>query len=447
MNTTGASILLEGGTIIDGSGAAPRRGAVLVRDGRVAALDTEAEQLAGDCPGVRRLGVRDCTVLPGLIDAHCHITFDEPASNDELFFHRREGYAALVAAHHVQKLVRAGVTGFLDPDVLFNLGVDLRDAIAAGIVVGPRMATGGNALLTAVGGTAGALIPDRGRRGYAQVVNGRDQIVAAVRRQIKSGVDWIKIHATGLLPRQTRAGELQVWSLEELRWACDAAHALGVPVAAHCRNASSTRDAARAGVDLILHATHMDEPALEAVVEAGAALVPSLTFQANLAEFGPRVGAAPALVELFRREIEDSSVMLRRAWDAGVPLLCGSESGFSLTPYGHWHARELEVFVRHLGLSPLQAISCATALGARALRMEGQVGQLKPGWLADLIVVQGDPLRDVTVLGDPRRLRHVLLGGVEVDLQRPLPQRLPLPGERVAQWSRQLLTRELAHGE
>ena len=118
----------------------------------------------------------------------------------------------------------------------------MRDAIDAGIVEGPRMATGVQALLTSVGGTAGRLIPDQGTVGYAAVVNTIDEMVATTRRQIKYGADWIKIHATGSIP--TQRGELQVWTLDEMKAVCDTAHALGVPVTAHCRNASSTRDAA-----------------------------------------------------------------------------------------------------------------------------------------------------------------------------------------------------------
>ena len=347
---------IENGNLIDGTGEPPRSESLLIDGDLIVAVGPDADRLGSAHASCERIDANGCTVMPGLIDAHCHITFNEPSSNDELFFHRREGLAALVAGWNVQKLLLAGVTGFLDADVIFDLGVDLREAIDAGIIEGPRMATGGNALLTAVGGTAGRLIPDEGRRGYASVVRTRDEMVMETRRQIKTGVDWIKIHVTGLIPRQRSAGEIQVWSIDELRAGCDTAHALGTPVVAHCRNGSSTADAARAGVDLILHATFMDDEALEAVVDAGAAIVPTLTFQANLADHGSKVGASPELIENFRTEISGSSGMLRRAYDAGVPLLCGSESGFSLTPYGHWHAREMDIFVEHLGLTPLQAI-------------------------------------------------------------------------------------------
>ena len=146
------------------------------------------------------------------------------------------------------------------------------------------------ALLTSVGGTAGRLIPDSGSVGYAAVVNTIDEMVITTRRQIKQGADWIKIHATGSIP--THQGELQVWTLDEMKAVCDTAHSLGVPVTAHCRNASSTRDAALAGVDLILHASFIDDEALEAVMASGAAICPTFTFLANLADHGPR--SAPA---------------------------------------------------------------------------------------------------------------------------------------------------------
>jgi len=441
-----SAILIENGTLIEGTEAEPRAlDALFIEGDEIRAIGAGAAEAAAAHDDVLRIDASGCTVMPGLIDAHCHVTFAEPQSNDELFFHRREGLAALVAAQNVQKLLLAGVTGFLDADVLFNLGVDLRDAIEAGVTPGPRMSTGGNALLTAVGGTAGLLIPNEGNRGYAQIVNTRDEMVTTTRRQIKSGVDWIKIHATGLIPRQKAKGEIQVWTLDELRCVCDTAHDLGIPVVAHCRNASSTRDCAKAGVDMILHATNMDDEALETVVEHRTPITPTLTFQANLADFGHKVGATPELIELFRREIDDSSSWLRKAYDQGVPLVSGSESGFSLTPYGHWHAREMDVFVKHLGLTPLEAIRTATSEGARALKMEGEIGVVAEGKRADVIVVDGDPLQDIRVLGDRSRLRAVVSKGQSVDLSQPWPTRSPLPAEKIGVWSQQPLTWDRAN--
>jgi imidazolonepropionase-like amidohydrolase len=383
--------------------------------------------------------------MPGLIDAHCHITFGEPASNDELFFHRDPSTAALVAAFDVQKLLRAGVTGFLDADCIFEVGPALRDAIEAGLVEGPRMVSGMNALLTAAGGTAGKLIPDDGRVGYAHVVGDRDEMVRVTRQQIKRGADWVKIHVTGSLPN--RRGERTVWTLDELRAVTETAHALDTPTVAHCRNAESTRLAAEAGVDLVLHASFLDDAAVAALVEAGTAVAPTFTFLANLADHGHRVGAMTTQVDIFRGEIAATAERLRTAYDAGVPLLCGSESGFSLTPYGHWHAREMEVFVEALGLSPLEAISCATRNGALALREPlDSIGVIAADAAADVLVVDGDPSVDVTVLGDRRRLRHVFSRGKPVDLDRPWPERSPLPGEKVGLWSAQPLTWDLVHG-
>lgn len=434
-------VLLRGGTVVDGTGAPARPDTdVLFEPDRIVAVG----DAASGTDDAEVIDVRGLTVMPGLIDAHCHITFGEPASNDELFFHRPQSTAMLVAAYNVGKLLRAGVTGFLDADCIFDLGPALRDGIEAGLVAGPRMSSGMNALLTAAGGTAGRLIPDAGTLGYAAIVRDRDEMVRTTRQQVKYGADWIKVHLTGSLPG--RSGELTVWSEAELRTVVDTAHALDTPVLAHCRNAASTRMAADCGVDLILHASFLDEAALDAVVASGAAIAPTFTFLANLADHGELVGAMSTQRDIFRGEIEATADVLRRAHAAGVRLLCGSESGFSLTPYGEWHARELELFVEVLDLSPLEAITCATRNGAFALRRpEDSIGVLTPGAAADILVVDGDPTSDIRVLGDRGNLRHLFSRGVAVDLATPMPARRPLRGEQVGRWSEEPLTWDRVH--
>jgi imidazolonepropionase-like amidohydrolase len=173
-------------------------------------------------------------------------------------------------------------------------------------------------------------------------------------------------------------------------------------------------------------------------------VAPTFTFLANLADHGDKVGAMTSQVDLFRGEIEATARMLRTAYDAGVPLLCGSESGFSLTPYGHWHARELEVFVDELGLSPLEAITCATRNNALAMRMDDELGVVAVGKRADVLVVDGDPTVDVRILQDRDRLAAVVSRGRLVDLDQPWPERRRIPGEKVGNWAAEVLTAERA---
>lgn len=438
------STLISGGTVVDGTGAPARRDeAVLLRDGRIAALGAGAVADA-EAHGVdERIDATGRTVMPGLIDAHTHLSFGEPTGNDELFHHRTEAYSSMLSAYNARKVLRAGVTSVLDADCLWNIGVELRDAIDNGIVEGPRMRAGGQALMTMLGGTAGRMIADEGTTGYATVVQNRDMMVNEVRRQIKYGVDWIKIMVTGLIPSM-KGPEVQVWKHDELRTVCDTAHELGTRVVAHCRNAASTRDAARAGVDLIYHASYMDDEALDAVAESGAALCPTFTLLGNLADYGAKVGSAPELLEVFRAEIEVTATQMAKAHAMGVPFLAGSETGFAVTPVGEWHARELEMFVRYMGMTPMDAIVAATRNGAFAMRMEGEVGTLEPGRLADVLVVDGDPLADITVLQDRERLVEVIKEGKRTDLVTPIPERKLRATDQVRFLASCPLTRGLA---
>jgi imidazolonepropionase-like amidohydrolase len=438
-----SAVLISGGSLIDGTGTPPKPDSSVLIDGdRIVSVGSRNEVDATAGADALKIDAAGMTIMPGLIDAHCHSTFDDVQSNDELFFHRPAPLASLITAFNLPKLLRAGVTSFFDPDTVDGIGPQVRDAIDAGAIVGPRMATGVQALLTSVGGTAGRLIPDEGEVGYAAVVNTIEEMVTTTRRHVKQGADWIKIHATGSIPRHR--GELQVWKLDEMRAVCDTAHELGTPVTAHCRNTSSVIDAARAGVDLILHASFMDDEGLAAVVESGASICPTFTFLANLADYGDKVGAGAGMTDIFRGEISATAAMIRRAHDAGVRLLCGSESGFALTPYGHWHARELEVFVNEVGLSPLEAIRCATHNNAYAMRMEGEIGVLAAGMRADVLVVAGDPSLDVRILQDRSRLHAVISRGRPVDLQAPWPERGRIAGEKVGNWAAEVLTYERA---
>ena len=436
--------LIKNGMVIDGTGSEPTRCDVLVHGPRIVHVGTDAATHLPVDAAHSEIDASGCRVLPGLIDSHCHISFDQPNSNDELFFHRRYGLAALVAGVNAQKVLRAGFTSFFDADCVFDVGVDLRDAIEGGVIEGPRMTTGGNVLINCVGGTATRLLPDEGTRGYARIVHTPAENVREIHKQIKTGVDWIKVHVSGLPIRPGKEpGEISTWTLDELKLVCDTAHQFGIPVVGHCRNAASTRDAALAGFDMILHATYMDDKALKVVVDRKVPLVPTFTFQANLADYGPAIGSDEGLREVFRAEITESVGTLRAAYDAGVPLLTGSESGFSLTPYGDWHYRELQVFVEDLGMTPLQAINSATEQGARALKREGELGCIKPGYLADLLIFDGEPEKVITQLGDQHRFRHIMKDGKLVDLTSPPPKNWELPGWRVSEYSERVLTRQL----
>ena len=444
--SSNTAYLIKNASIIDGAGNQPFAGSVLIESDKIKAVGKAADSLAKTLSHAEHIDADGCTVMPGLIDGHCHISFDNPSSNDELFFHRREGLAAIVAGINVQKILRAGVTGVFDADCIFNVSMDVRDAVEAGVIEGPRLTVGGNVLITCTGGAAGRLLPDEGRRGYAVVVQTQDDMLTEVRRQIKAGVDWIKLHISGLKVRGQDLGELRAWTYDEIKLVCDVAHDMGVRVVAHCRSASSTLEAARAGVDVILHATFMDEEALEAVVESGAAICPALAFQANLAEYGHLVGASPALQRIFKDEISSSTLMLRCAYDAGVPIFCGSEGGFSITPYGDWHHRELEVFVEHMGLTPIQAIQCATQNAASVFEMSGQLGCIKPDYYADVLIIDGDPAKDISILGDKPKIRSVFKNGELIDRSKPLPENWQIPGWRVSPFSEQRITYDLAKG-
>ncbi len=151
------------------------------------------------------------------------------------------------------------------------------------------------------------------------------------------------------------------------------------------------------------------------------------------------------MVDVFRGEIEATAAAMRAAHEAGVKILCGSESGFILTPYGHWHAREMELLVEEIGLSPLEAIACGTSHGAVAMRLDGRIGRIAAGQLSDVLVVDSDPTIDVGVLGDRRNIRVVISRGRPVDLDRPWPERQRLPGERVTPWADAPLTWDIVN--
>lgn len=438
--------LIKNGRIIDGTAKPAFAGSVLIEGGRISAVGVTADEQAKARDGLKIIDASNQTVMPGLIDTHCHLAFDDAGSNSEIFFQRRNALSALVASYNARKLLRAGVTGILDPDSTFENMIDLRDAIDANIVQGPRMSCGSYALITGVGGTAGRLINDEGTTGYYMAVNSKDEIVREVRRQIKYGADWIKVHVTGIIPRQAHKGELCVWTMDELKLICDTAHALETPVMGHCRGGEATRKAAEAGFDLLFHATAMDDAALQAVIDRKIPIAPALTFQYNMVEFGEKIGTSASLMALFEREITDSIDTMTTAHKEGVPLLTGSEAGFSLVPYGDWHYREMEVFVKYFGMTPLEAIQCGTQKSAAGLKLEGEVGVIAPGYRADIICVTGKVEENLSLLGQPDNITTVMIDGIEKDLS-PLPERGAIPGWRLASIGDTRLTREIAYGQ
>lgn len=428
-----ASVAIENCDVIDGRGNAPQRGVdVVVEANRIASV----RPTGGGVPEqAERIDGAGKTVMPGLIDAHCHMTYGESMTQEEQdIFTSVEG-RTLRAAWNVQKVLFAGVTGISQPGGSYFIGVAVRDGIDAGRIKGPRMTSAGRYITTSNGLTdwypddTGAVEGSIGIR-----CNTLDEMIAEVRRQVKNGVDFIKL-------ADSPFGEYQSFRDEELVAVADLAHQLGKRCTIHARGNAEVNASARAGFDWIMHGNVMTRETVELLAELQTPLVPTILLLDNWAEFGPAIGSPRPIVDACKRMLERTRESLHMAREAGVKFVIGTDSGFAMTPYGEWHARELELLMKYAGMSELEAIQAATYNAGLVLNLEGQVGVIADGMLADLLVVDGDPSEDIAILQDRRRIEQIMVDGELVDADRDIESWRNLPSYTYAS---RYLTQEVA---
>ncbi|SFL25202.1 amidohydrolase family protein [Geodermatophilus ruber] len=433
-------LLVENGNVIDATGRAVQPNAtVLVRGNLIEAVGTDVADRVPRGEAVTRVDASGKTVMPGLIDAHCHMTYGESRSEEEIDLYTSPELRTLKAAFHAQKVLRAGVTGISQPGGSYYIGVGLREAIRDEMVLGPRMTAAGRYITTSNGLTDwypdSVGVPEGSIGVLANTVS---EMISEVRHQVKNGVDLIKL-------ADSPYGDYQAFTDDEMKTVTALAHQLGKRVTIHARGSSEVGAAVNAGIDWIMHGNTMTDDVIERLADSRTPLVPTLLLLANVAEWGRLVGAPAPLRDGMARALDKTAATLHRAHEAGVVFVTGTDSGFSVTPYGEWHARELELLMDYAGLSAMEAIQAATCNAAVTLNLEGRVGTLEPGMLADIIVVDGDPLQDIRVLQDKRNILTVIKDGAPVSFdEEALARRWP--HERGQTYSTHDLTYDLVQG-
>src|SRR5262245_6986671 len=411
------TLVVRNGTLIDGSGnPAARNEAIVIEGNRIKSIgalppDVELE----DRKNVEVIDAAGQWIMPGLIDAHCHMSYGYPTIQGEgkgKGTHRPE-LSTLKSARMAQKVLRAGVTSISVPGGTFFTDVGVRDAIKLGVMEGPRMFVAGRMVIT-----YGCIEDDEPswegtpEHSIGILCNTAGDMVAEVRRQHKHGVNFSKM-------ADSRGGDSQMIAREEIAAVVGEAHRRNLKVAIHSRGAGSTRAAAEAGVDWIIHADLATDRDLEAVAKGGMPILPTATFLHEVVELGNKVGADQVQLDINRmkKHFVLLGELMHKARKLGIRLLVGTDTGNnSFTRHGELHAKELEIFVKHGGYSPMEAIVAATRDNAIAVGLEGQVGQLAPGKLAGLLVLDKDPLADITVLQGGKHLTRVIKDGRSIDL-------------------------------
>jgi imidazolonepropionase-like amidohydrolase len=354
-------------------------------------------------------------VMPGLIDVHTHLAYGNAKSEEDIDLYSPLEFRALRGLFFAQKVAAAGYTSICSPGDAGQISLSIRNAIRAGLFDGPRVMAAGPYLTTHQGLTdwypTWIGVPETS---IGKLVTTLDEAIEEVRRQVKNGVDCIKLALDGIQRRPD--GELiAAFTQHETEVIVRETHRMGKKAIAHAVGREATLYAARAGVDLIFHGFDLDEECIAAMLESGCFLCPTLTHPRNLIDFTqPHEPAAQkGRVEQTERRYRLGVANLKKAKAAGVPFLPGTDTGFAITPYGEWHARELELFVADLGFTPATALRATTAAAARFMTEGEKIGVLEPGRFADFIAVDGSPLADIGVLQDKSRLRGVYIAGRE----------------------------------
>jgi imidazolonepropionase-like amidohydrolase len=385
---------------------------VIGDDGVIAyAGPTTAAPLPG--PNATVVDYSGLFVMPGLLDVHTHLAYGNAKTEEDIDLYQPLEFRAIRGLFFAQKVIAAGYTSICAPGDAGQISLSVRNAIRAGLFEGPRVTAAGRYLTTPQGLTdwyptwIGAPETSIGR-----LVSGRDEAIEEIRRQAKNGVDCIKIALDGFHRRPN--GELvAAFTQEETSVMVQEAHRLGKKVVVHARGREAVLYAARASVDLIFHAYYLDDECIEEMLKSGSAIGPTLTFLRNIVDFTQphEPAATKGRIDDTQEEFEIACVNLRKAHKAGVPMLTGTDSGFAVTPYGEWHARELEIFVEHLGFTPAEALRATTEVTARFMADGDKIGVLEKGRAADFIAVNGSPLQNVAILQDKSRIRAVHIDG------------------------------------
>lgn len=394
--------VLTGGMLIDGNGGPPLQDAALhVKDGRIVWVGPAAD-LPPDAQNALKEDISGQVVVPGLIDAHCHVCWNGRESVLDLV-NRDRDLIVLEATVTLRRILSSGTTAVRDIGGHDYVEMALRKAVDAGWIVGPRLKTSGK-VISMTGGHAHFI---------SREADGPDEVRKAAREQIKAGADTIKLMATGGAATPGQDVMASQLTREELRAAVETAHAMGRTTATHCHGTGGIKASIEAGIDSIEHGTYLDEETAEMMAAQGTALVLTLGVAkpdpaTMLPDMLAEAQRLEPIFEVLRKRTLES---IRIARDKGVFIGIGSDAGGNaLAPHDFSMAKEAAHLVE-AGFTPLEALTIVTKNNARVLRWEHEIGTLEAGKFADLVVLDANPLDDIRNL---RSVAAVYKAGVRV---------------------------------
>ncbi len=383
--------------VVTGQGNTLERTTVLIDDGRIAGLGPDRSLRIPR--GATRLDGRGLTALPGLIDCHVHLCLGAEADVVGATEKESPALSLVKATDLARRTIEAGFTTVRDVGFRDHGVFALKRAIDGGLTPGPRIVAAGLAIC----------MPGGHARFIGREAEGVEAVKAAVQDQLAAGAEVIKVIASGgVLTPGTSPDQAQM-TVEELTAAVQLAVAHGRHVAAHAHGASGMKNALRAGVHSIEHGTLLDDDAGRMMAERGVFMVPTLSALATTAACPAGCGIPDSARDKARSMVKQHEKSFRAALRRGVPIALGTDAGTPFNYHGE-NAQELERMVA-LGMTPMEAIMAATSSAARLLRLDQEIGSIVPGKRADLLFVEGNPLKNITLLRRKERIAGVMQRG------------------------------------
>ncbi|MBC8289792.1 MAG: amidohydrolase family protein [Planctomycetes bacterium] len=399
--------------ILDCLGTEPFAGDVLVEGNRIQKIVDQPGSLAADGATVIE-GGGSATLMPGLIESHAHLTIDNTDDLAKLGSIPPEEHT-LLAMHNARLYLDHGITSCISAaSAKPRLDVVIRNEINSGRIPGPRLLAA-SPWLTVTGGLGDMRTLHMPHvESMAIVADGPEEYRRLTRELIREGVDIIKLVISGDSFVPHAGSETTVMSEAEVAAAADVVHAHGKRMSAHARSAESVKLCVRHGVKVVYHANFADEEALD-LLEANREHVfvsPNIGFTAVAAYEGSEWFSEEQVIEMgFREELAGAARVVEELKKRGVRVLGGGDYGFFVTPHGQ-NARDIDHFIKHLGFSPMESIQSMTRFGGDAMDLPGELGVVAEGALADLLLVDGDPLAEPLILMEQSRLRAIMKDGV-----------------------------------